>query len=180
MTRKLDIAICGCGPAGLAAALLLHRTGNRVQIFERFATPQPVGSGLILQPTGLAVLSELGLIADTSRLGNRIDRLFGRVVPSNRVVLDVRYRALGAGWHAIAIHRSVLFDLLHAAVVSSAIEIVPAVSIAAIDGRGTQIALTTIDGRHVGDFDLVVDAIKANSPLSTGMARHTALPYGAL
>jgi salicylate hydroxylase len=180
MARKLDIAICGCGPAGLAAALLLHRAGNRVQIFERFATPQPVGSGLILQPTGLAVLSELGLIADTSSLGNRIDRLFGRVVPSNRVVLDVRYRALGTGWHAIAIHRSVLFDLLHAAAVSSAVEIVPAASIAAIDRRGTQIALLANDGRRIGDFDLVVDAMGANSPLSAGMARRTALPYGAL
>jgi len=42
--KALDIAICGCGPAGLAAALLLHRQGHRVRIFERFETPRPVGS----------------------------------------------------------------------------------------------------------------------------------------
>ncbi len=104
LTRPLDIAICGCGPTGLSASLLLHRLGHRVRIFERFDTPRPVGSGLILQPTGLAVLSELGLLDRILRLGARIDRLFGRVVPSGRVVLDVRYRALvrgGMPWRCI-------------------------------------------------------------------------------
>ena len=91
----LEIAVCGCGPAGLAAALLLSRGGHRVRIFERFDTPRPVGSGLILQPTGLGVVAEMGLIGETLALGARIDRLFGRVLPSNRVVLDVRYGALG-------------------------------------------------------------------------------------
>ena len=92
-----------------------------------------MGSGLILQPTGLAVLSELGLIARISSLGTRIDRLFGRVVPSNRVVLDVRYRALGPGWYAIGIHRSALFSVLHDAALASGIEIIPAVTIAGIE-----------------------------------------------
>lgn len=51
--RGLDIAIAGCGPCGLAAALLLHRAGHHVTLFERFDTPRPIGSGLMLQPTGL-------------------------------------------------------------------------------------------------------------------------------
>src|SRR5690349_16174673 len=114
--RKLDIAICGCGPAGLAAALLLHRASHRVQIFERFEQPKPVGSGLILQPTGLAVLRELQLLDRIVSLGARIERLFGRAVPSNRVVLNVRYSALGTGWRAIGTHRAALFDALHEAV----------------------------------------------------------------
>ncbi|TIS71130.1 MAG: FAD-dependent oxidoreductase, partial [Mesorhizobium sp.] len=53
MGISLDIAIAGAGPAGLAAALYLKRAGHRVTIFERFDEPKPVGSGLILQPTGL-------------------------------------------------------------------------------------------------------------------------------
>ena len=44
----------------MAAALLLGRQGNRVTVFERFLAPRPVGSGLMLQPTGLAVLRALG------------------------------------------------------------------------------------------------------------------------
>jgi 2-polyprenyl-6-methoxyphenol hydroxylase-like FAD-dependent oxidoreductase len=71
---SLDIAICGCGPAGLASALLLQRAGHHVRIFERFETPRPVGSGLIVQPTGLGVLVELGLCDETLALGARIER----------------------------------------------------------------------------------------------------------
>ncbi len=59
--QRLHIAIAGCGPAGLATALLLHRDGHHVTLFERFDTPRAVGSGLMIQPTGFAVLRELGL-----------------------------------------------------------------------------------------------------------------------
>ena len=180
MGLKLNIAVCGCGPAGLASAVLLQRAGHRVRLFERFATPRPVGSGLILQPTGLGVLRELGLIDQMTNLGARIERLFGRVVPSNRVVLDVRYRALGPGWNALAVHRSALFDALHGAAVLSGIEMVFSTAIARVDRSNERIALVTTDGlRHEG-FDLVVDALGANSPLAAGLARRTILPYGAL
>ena len=50
----MQIGIVGAGPAGLAAALFLHRSGHRVTVLERFEAPRPLGSGLILQPTGLA------------------------------------------------------------------------------------------------------------------------------
>ena len=56
----MDIAVVGAGPGGLSTALFLSRAGHRVTIFERFSTPHPVGSGLMLQPTGLAVLDALG------------------------------------------------------------------------------------------------------------------------
>ncbi len=66
-----SIAVCGAGPAGLAAALLLHRDEHRVRLFERFESARPVGSGLLLQPTGLAVLQELGLAATILQRGSR-------------------------------------------------------------------------------------------------------------
>ena len=82
------IAIAGCGPCGLAAALLLARDGHRPVLFERFDAPRPIGSGLMIQPTGLAVLAELGLADRVLASGSRIDRLFGRA--GERTVLDVR------------------------------------------------------------------------------------------
>ncbi len=149
-------------------------------MFERFERPRPLGSGLILQPTGLAVLAELGLVTEIASLGARIERLFGRAVPSNRVVLDVRYRAIGPGWSAVAVHRSTLFAVLHDALVSSGVEIVPAVTITGIDRVRARAALLAADGRRFGDFHLVVDALGANSPLAAGLARRIVLPYGAL
>src|SRR3712207_7379675 len=50
------------------------------------------GSGLMIQPTGLAVLRELGLDAALLAAGSRIQRLFGLSATSGRTVLDVRYR----------------------------------------------------------------------------------------
>src|SRR5262245_34566611 len=94
---SLDIAIIGCGIAGMASALFVHRAGHRVHVFERFATPRPLGSGLLLQPTGLSVLDRLGLRWKVEAAGARIDRLVGRVVPSGRTILDVAYADLGGG-----------------------------------------------------------------------------------
>ena len=80
----------GAGRSGGGA--LSGRAGHRVTIFERFEEPTPVGSGLILQPTGLTVLHALACWT-TSALGSRIDRLYGADATSGRTVLDVRYDA---------------------------------------------------------------------------------------
>lgn len=56
----MQIGIVGAGIGGLAAAALLAQAGHQVALAERFATPQPVGSGLVVQPVGLAVLDALG------------------------------------------------------------------------------------------------------------------------
>lgn len=180
--RTYDIAIAGAGPAGLSAALFLHRDGHRVTIFERFNEPHPIGSGLMLQPTGLAVLDALGLAADVLALGQRIDRLFGRVMPSGRVILDVRYRHLNPKFFALSVHRAALFDPLYRAVRQAGI---------AIEANNTVIgaefaaerrpALVLERGRKAGPFDLVIDALGVRSPLlpRTGKPRRD-LSYGAL
>jgi len=178
--KPLNVAVCGCGPAGLAAALLLRRDGHRVTIFERFETPRPVGSGIIVQPTGLGVLVELGLIRDVLACGARIDRLFGRVLPSRRVVLDVRYSALGRGWHGVALQRSALFGLLHQAATQAGIGIVAGVELTGIERGGGQTTPLGPGGRRLGSFDLVVDALGARSPLAAARVRRKILPYGAL
>jgi 2-polyprenyl-6-methoxyphenol hydroxylase-like FAD-dependent oxidoreductase len=180
MTIQLDIAICGCGPAGLTAALLLHRSGHRVRIFERFDQPRPVGSGLLLQPTGLGVLKELGLEQPILELGARIDRLYGLATPANRVALDVSYSSIGMGWQALGVHRTALFNLLHEAVVSQGIEIATSTAIDRVEFAGSKPILLTAGGKQLGTFDLIVNALGANSPFSGNIARKTILHYGAL
>jgi salicylate hydroxylase len=173
MTRLLHIAIAGCGPCGLASALLLHRDGHRVTLFERFETPRAIGSGLMIQPTGRAVLRELGLEEALVASGARIDRLFGRN-DRGRTVLDVRYDALDAAAFGVGIHRASLFDLLHHGAATAGIAIEGGRTITGHD----QGALTFTDGNRTGTFDLIVDALGSRSPLAPPTGRD--LAYGAL
>lgn len=175
----LRIAIAGCGTAGLAAALLLHRDGHDVTLFERFDTAGPVGSGLMLQPTGLAVLAKLGLAEAALARGARIDRLFGSAGRSGRTVLDVRYAALHRpGRFGIGIQRAALFALLHEAVVAAGIAIRTGHAVTGTRQEGGARRLLFADRAPSDPFALVIDAMGARSPLAGEASRP--LPYGAL
>lgn len=186
--KTLEIAIVGAGPAGLAAALFLGRAGHRVTIFERFDAPKPLGSGLILQPTGLAVLDRLGLLADILARGARIDRLFGHEVGSRRIVLDARYGSSGrsGGRFGLAVHRAALFGVLHEAALRQGTGIETAVQVEDFVPSGSGSAggsLIDAAGRRFGRFDLVVDASGARSPLRRRLFDATTpvpLAYGAV
>jgi 2-polyprenyl-6-methoxyphenol hydroxylase-like FAD-dependent oxidoreductase len=174
-----DIAVAGCGPAGLAAALLLHRLGHRVILFERFAAPQPIGSGLMIQPTGLAVLRALGLDGQLMAGGARIDRLRGETSDPRRIVLDVHYSALRGQAFGVGVHRAVLFAILHDAVTAAGLTIegdrTITGSVMLADGRRR---LDFADGLSAGPFDLIVDALGTRSTLAPPAGRE--LAYGAL
>jgi 2-polyprenyl-6-methoxyphenol hydroxylase-like FAD-dependent oxidoreductase len=175
------IAIVGCGVAGQAAALFLHRTGHRVEIFERFEAPRPVGAGLLIQPTGQVVLERLGLLAAALAHGAKVTRMLGHSV-KGRVVLDVRYKHYRADSFGLGLQRGLLFGLLHDAVVRDGIAIRTATEIAEIETASAQ-RLVDARGRRHGPFDLVLVADGAESALR---AKHGAVlrapryPYGAL
>ena len=178
--RPLDIAISGCGPAGLAAALLLHRDGHRVRLCERFETPRPIGSGLLIQPTGLAVLERLGLDTALKAHASRVERLLGKAVRSGATVLDVRYSALGEPLTVgLGIHRAALFAILYEAVLAEGIPVRTSAEITGSElGANGQRALVMADGSREGPFHLIVDALGTRTPLAPPAGRE--LEYGAL
>ena len=174
--KQLEIAVAGAGPAGLAMALALNRAGHHVTLFDQFAEPQPIGSGLLLQPTGLAVLEWLGLADRMQNLGARIDRLHGKA--NGRVVLDVRYAAFGPV-SGLAVHRAGLFNVLHDAVKAAQITVKTKHEIISLRGN----ILITHEADRVGPFDLIVDALGSRSPLIAHAARgdrRIRMPYGAI
>ena len=175
---KLDIAIAGAGPAGLAAALALHRDGHKVRVFERFETARPIGSGLMLQPTGQAMLAELGLLEPIRALGHPLDRLIGHDARSGRVVLDMAYAKLPGLGRGLGIHRAALFDVLHHAVVAAGIEVATGQTI-----TGSEPGWLRFGANRSGYFDLVVDAMGSASPLRRALkapGQNRALPFGAV
>ena len=176
MAQQFSIGIAGAGIGGLAAAALLARAGHRVTLFDQFETAGPVGSGLMLQETGLAVLGAMGLRERTEALGSPIARLHGISVDTGRAVLDVRYTALRAGLCGLGIQRSVLFGVLQEAALAAGARLVPATRVlAAGTVEGT---LTDAGGSRHGPYDLMIDALGVRSPLSSA-PRHE-LAYGAL
>lgn len=161
---------------------MLSRAGHRVRLFERFETPRPLGSGLMLQPTGLAVLDALGLHGEIAALGSRVERLIGTDAQSGRVVLDVGYRPLGPDVHAIAVHRAALFNVLHDAVVAARLPIHTGFAVEALERSAGKQWLRGPEGLE-GPFDLVVDALGSASPLKVEAklpSRARPLAFGAI
>lgn len=174
--RGARVAVAGCGPCGLAAALLLARRGHQVTLFERFEEPKPIGSGLMIQPTGLAVLQQLGLAARLEAEGSQIHRLFG--LAGSRTVLDVHYKALrGPVRYGIGVHRSSLFGVLHDAVAAAGLDVRTGVIVTGTEPDGEGRRLILADAGPTEPFDLIVDALGTRSPLVRPSGRD--LAYGA-
>lgn len=156
-------AVIGSGIAGLAAAIVLARGGNEVVLFERAAAALPVGSGLLLQPPGLAVLRELGLLDDALAHGERIRRLDGRTRTGRRVI-SLEYERWAPGAFGLGMHRGALWHLLYRAAQAAGVEVRTASTLAAIEGDGP-CGLRLHEGGDAGRFDGVLLACGSRSAL---------------
>ena len=180
--RTLDIAVCGSGIGGLAAAIALHAKGHRVTIFEKVDTPKPVGSGLMLQPTGQAALARLGILETVLEHGRILQGIKGDT-RSGRTIFDIRYADLGADTFGIGIHRGTLFYILDSERNRLAIPVVTGTDVAGSGVSADKRVVSNARGEQCGSFDLVVDATGLRSPLRKAHARVTLdrpYPYGAV
>ena len=174
----LRIAIAGCGISGLASALLLSRLGHSVCLFDQFDAPQAVGSGMMLQPTGMAVLEKLGLAQAAYERGAEIDGLWG-LNENGRMALGARYADLkNTNCLGIGIHRSSLFGLLYDCVRDAGIPIQTGWRVAEAVRDGQLIRITDPDGKTSESYDLLVDALGLHSPLVGKAFKY--LKFGAL
>lgn len=178
---KLDIGIVGAGFAGASAALFLAERGHAVTLYEEAARPQPVGAGILMQPSGLAVLADLGLLPRALERGSRVDSLVCRT-PQGRPVLALSYRDLESGWFGLGMHRGALFELLHGELSPRGVELVTAASV-----RGSRLTRSGIrpllaDGTELSEHQLLVVADGARSALRRALpeARVSPYPWGAL
>lgn len=168
--HPLNIGIAGAGIGGLAAASLMADQGHEVTVFDQFETPQPVGSGLVIQPVGRRVLDVIGA-GDTARsYGHKIKRMLGSETTRNKRVLDVSYGTS----YGLAIHRAALFDSLLKAAQTRDITLRQSHQVTGQSDRHLEFE----DGTRAGPFNLIIDASGARSALSPLKSR--TLPYGAI
>ncbi|MGE8499163.1 MAG: FAD-dependent oxidoreductase [Pseudomonas sp.] len=184
--KGLPIAIVGAGTAGLASALLLARQGFEVHLLERVPALQAVGAGVLLQPSGLAVLRELGLLAECTSLGAPVSRLFGTTA-GGRVILDTRYAHWQPDSYGMGIHRSVLLHALHNAAQQAGVRILTGMNITRFSQQASHVQLYCQDEQGAehpcGEYGALILADGVRSTLRAQMqVRQKVQPYpwGAL
>lgn len=176
----LSIGIVGCGTAGPAAAILLARQGHRVQVFDKAAGCRAVGAGVMLQPTGMSVLQQMGLLDQILPLGSHVSALL--VWEHQRTLMKLEYEDWKPGSFGLGLHRPVLLQVLLDAMEKAGVslhwdrEILDAHE---HDGRWT---LDDDEGEQQGPFDLLIIADGARSSLrrfvSPAAVDHS-YPWGA-
>jgi 2-polyprenyl-6-methoxyphenol hydroxylase-like FAD-dependent oxidoreductase len=177
----VKVGVVGCGVGGMGAALALARRGHEVTLLEAFTAPRPLGSGLLLQPTGLKALTTLGLGEAIRAAGAPIMRLDGRDL-TGRKVLDVNYSDWRRGGHGIGIHRATLFDALHAALAPAGVTVITGARITRVEDTRRPV-LHDDTGRAHGPFDLAVVADGSASGLRQALkpgSRARPYPWGAV
>jgi 2-polyprenyl-6-methoxyphenol hydroxylase-like FAD-dependent oxidoreductase len=182
VTDRSRIAIVGGGVAGCAAAALLAQPGREITLFEAVDDPQPVGAGLLLQPTGQQVLARLGLLPDVLAYGAKVDRLFGDNA-AGRTVLDLSYGRHEAGSFGIGIQRGTLFGLLWRRMRATGATVRLGCAVGAWSQDGRAVALHDTRGRPLGRFDALVLANGSFSTLRDAMRVRQSqrpFPWGAL
>jgi 2-polyprenyl-6-methoxyphenol hydroxylase-like FAD-dependent oxidoreductase len=174
----MRIAICGCGIGGLATAIFARRAGFDITLFDQFDAPEPVGSGLVIQPVGLRVLEQLGAADRAVAKGAKGFHMIGHEAMSGRKVLDVSYGPKGGANFGLGIHRASLFKALMDVAIDAGISITANHKVMSTntDKNGRYVAFE--NGKTEGPFDLVVDTTGAGSPISALVSKP--LPYGAI
>jgi 2-polyprenyl-6-methoxyphenol hydroxylase-like FAD-dependent oxidoreductase len=160
----LRIAIVGCGTAGPAAAVLLSRQGHEVVLFERADACKAVGAGFLLQPSGMVVLQELGILDEVLAHVAKVERL--HVLDSGgNTLLDLNYSELGLGRFGAGLHRPVLLHHLLKAMHEAGVEVRWGWEIEDVLRSKERWTLCSTDGSESEGFDLLIVADGARSKL---------------
>jgi 2-polyprenyl-6-methoxyphenol hydroxylase-like FAD-dependent oxidoreductase len=173
MAGSLSVGIAGAGIGGLATAAFVARSGHRVEVFDQFDAPAPVGSGLVVQPVGRAVLAELGALAEAQAQGQLLTKIQGTSVQTSGIVLAADY-GTDPAHQGLGLHRASLFSVLLDACLAHGATLTPASTVTGRDGN----RFVFEGGKRSTPFDLLIDASGSGSRLSPIEAR--ALPFGAL
>ena len=164
MTRRYRIGIVGFGMAGGLSAYLLAKDGHEVTILDQTESLGAFGAGVLLQPSGQAVLKRLGWLDAVLARAAPLEELYARQV-NGKTMINNRYGDYAPGCRAYGIHRGVLFNLIHDAVRTQPIDIRLGCNVLGrtVDRRG--VTLHDAKGRDHGPYDFVISGDGSRSRL---------------
>ncbi len=108
------IIIVGGGIGGLAAAVALQQRGFAVRVYERAAELREIGAGVIVQPNGRQVLSDLGLDDKLAERSSCMTAMYTCDYATGEVLQRTANAdmARAYGRPLLAVHRADLHDVL--------------------------------------------------------------------
>jgi len=142
----------------------LRRQGHEVVLFERAPECRAVGAGFLLQPSGMQVLDELGILSEVISHAAKVDRLHV-VNPDGSTMLDLRYEQMGEGTFGAGLHRPVLLHYLIRAMDEACVEIRWGWEVASATLEAERWTLVSSTGEVCSGFDLLIVADGARSTL---------------
>ncbi|MEP3478796.1 MAG: NAD(P)/FAD-dependent oxidoreductase [Fuerstiella sp.] len=160
----MDIAVVGSGISGTTAAWQLAAEGHSVTLFEQAARCGPVGAGILLQPSGQAVLSRLGVLDKVTLKTAKISNLLAQH-RSGRTLVHLPYKKVSGELFGLGVLRSHIFQILFDRCVSAGVEIREGELIASYVETETGVELIGQDGGKKGVFDLLIAADGSRSRL---------------
>jgi 2-polyprenyl-6-methoxyphenol hydroxylase-like FAD-dependent oxidoreductase len=178
----MRVAIAGFGIGGAALSIALARDGHEVTVYEQAAALGPVGAGFLLQPSGQAVLAELGLLDEVEASGWPIRRFRAESAPG-RILSELRYDRGDPTAHALGVSRGRLFTTLHAAAIADGVRIETGIEIAGARERPDAVVPVALDGIELDACDLLVGADGMRSVVRRSVdpdARLVLSPFAAL
>ncbi|MEM9368260.1 MAG: NAD(P)/FAD-dependent oxidoreductase [Planctomycetota bacterium] len=168
----MKIAVAGAGIAGSSAAWQLAAQGHQVTLFEQAPQCGPVGAGILLQPSGQAVLAELGILSPLLKKSAQIRSLHAKHRHGGTLI-HLRYDNVPGELHAMGVLRSEIFALLYGKCQSQGVDVREGHTIANYRQDDSQVRVWNTDDECVGDYELLVAADGSRSRLrhASGLTR---------
>jgi 2-polyprenyl-6-methoxyphenol hydroxylase-like FAD-dependent oxidoreductase len=164
MARRYRVGIVGFGVAGGTAAYLLARDGHHVTVLEQADRLGPVGAGVLLQPSGQAVLAKLGWLDRVLARSAPLEELYARHA-DGREMINNRYPDYDPAFRAYGVHRGVLFAAVHDAVRAEPVEVRLTCRVTGRSVGPDGVTLADSCGDRHGPFDFVLAADGSRSVL---------------
>jgi len=178
----MNIAVAGCGIAGTAVGYLLAKSGHDVTILEQADRCEPIGAGILLQPSGQAVLEQFGIKDAVADLSSPVYGLEARLA-SGKPLIHLEYDVLDPDSYAWGVHRGLLFDRLLKLCQSTGARIRTSSRVIDYAREAERISVVMESGERVAGFDFLIATDGSRSQLREPArirCRTVEYPYAAL